>query len=497
MKVSTPNSKPTSQVEDNKTQTVDEESQTVTSQTSPYSLRQTRQLSWKIVDREISGDVTTQPATPQQEQEVTSSANASSSKPEKKERLTPKQLLSPTVDLTRDVPTGDAMHSPHGKLLRKSLRSYRLSQSSNCDEQQSSELASSHKCKTVESESDSVVSPIVEYCSRLRSRSAKSPSLSPVNQPYAKQAVTTTKEPVTTITTEEPVTTVTTEEPVTMVTTEEPLTTVTIEKPVTMVTAEEPAPMVTTEKPVTMVTTKEPVTMVIAEEPVSTVASEEPVTTVTNVGSVTMVTTEGPATITASEKSVAMITDEGAVDLVTSEELTEVIAAQDDTLLSSNTETITTLVTDKAPVSMTRDEEEEVEVIIVEAAEQLAMLPSPSEQVVTITIDDDDDDDNEPDTPEVEQQEDGQPVIVESFDDVQVVTNNLRSPPVLPVVDNNASSHNPLKKEETGFRKRLRSHSSSDGSDCSAKKMKSMTQDNINGVNESVSERLVTMSCSL
>ena len=521
-----PNTRSSGQVEDNETPTAaNEDSQANTSPTSPYSLRQTRHLSWKMADQEISSTTTD---TPQQQPEEMSPAKASSPKPEKK----PKQLLSPTINLPRDIPLSDAsghllspkseqatvkitVQSPPENLLRKSLRSFRLSQSSS-DEQQSTEaVSSSSKCKPVESESDSVVSPVVEYCSRLRSRSVKSPSISPVSQPNAKQTVTG-KGTLATVTAEEPVTIITAKEPV-AVTTEEPVAVVTAKEPITMVTTKEPVAMVNAEEPVTIVTTKEPVSVVTAEEPVTivttvtTVATDKPVTSVTSKKLVTMVTSEEPAVMISSKKPVAMVTSEKSVTMATSEKPVSMATSEKlvATVTSEKAIDITNeavkdeptsscgnnkaTVTDEASLNKSK-EEEEVEVIIVEAAEQLTS-PSPSEPVVMITIDD-----QECNTAE---EGAGQPVIVESFDDEQVVTNDLSTTPALPAGDENMCAPAVLKKEEVDqqkIRKRLRSHSSSDGSDHSVKKTKPTAQDDVNidnGVNESVSERSVTILYSL
>ena len=456
-----------------------EDSLAVTSPTSPYSLRQTRHLSWKMIDQEISSTTT---ETPQQQQGAISPVKPPSPKPEKKV----KPLLTPTIDLPRDISVGHLLspkaeqpiivvQSPPDNLLRKSLRSFRLSQSSNGDEQPSETVSSSAICKTVESESDSAVSPVVEYCSRLRSRNVKSPSMSPVNQPSTKQAVTS----------KETLTTVTTEEPVTIVTTKEPVATILAEEPVTIVTTED---TVTTDKPVTMVTTDKSVSMITTDKPVAMVTTEKPVT---------MVTTEKPVTTVTSEKSINMITSEKPVAMVTSEEPI-VIASEpvkDEPVSSCNNEMMVTPVTDEVSHSMSKDsgeEEEEVEVIIVEAAEQLTVIPSPSEPVIMMTIDDQEDDTTD--------EGDGQPVIVESFDDDQVVTNDVSMPSVLPVGDDNICTPAIVKEEEIEpkeFRKRLRSHSSSDSSDHSVKKMKSTAQNDVNGISETVSERSVTMLYSL
>ena len=495
----TPNTRSSGQVEDDQTQTAaNEDSQANISPTSPYSLRQTRHLSWKMVDQEISSTTTDMPP---EQQGAMSPPKASSPKPEKKA----KQLLSPTINLPRDISVSDVGHllspkseqtvrvtvqSPSENLLRKSLRSYRLSQSSNSDEQQSSEIvSSSSKCKPVESESDSVVSPVVEYCSRLRSRNVKSPSLSPISQPDAKQTVTA----------KGTLATVTAEEPVTMVTAEEPLTTVTTKEPIPVVTAEEPVTIVTTEEPVTTVATDKPVILVTSEKSVTMVTSEEPISMDTSEKSVTMVTTEKPASMVTSEKSVTMVTSEKTVVMVTSEEPIDITseAVKDEPISHNNNNEMTvTSVTDEASLNKTKDqEEEEVEVIIVEAAEHLTITPSPSEPVIMVAVDD-----QESSTAE---EGAGQPVIVESFDDEQVVTNDVSTPPALPVVDENICASSLVKKEEideTKIRKRLRSHSSSDSSDHSVKKTKSTAQDNVNidnGINESVSERSVTISYSL
>lgn len=430
-----------------------------------------------MIDQEISSTTT---ETLQQEQGATSPVKPPSPKPEKKV----KPLLTPTIDLPRDISVGHLLNpkaeqpiivvqSPPDNLLRKSLRSFRLSQSSNGDEQPSETVSSSAKCKTVESESDSVVSPVVEYCSRLRSRNVKSPSMSPVNQPSTKQAVTS-KETLTTVTTEEPVTIVTTKEPVATILAEEPVTivttedTVTTDKPVTMVTTDKPVAMVTTEKPVTMVTTEKPVTMVTTDKPITMVTSE-----------ITMITSEKPVAMGTSEEPIVIASE----------------PVKDEPVSSCNNETMVTPVTDDVSHSKSKDsgeEEEEVEVIIVEAAEQLTVVPSPSEPVIMMTIDD-----QEFDTTD---EGDGQPVIVESFDDDQVVTNDVSMPSVLPVGDDNICTPAIVKEEEIEpkeFRKRLRSHSSSDSSDHSVKKMKSIAQNDVNGISETVSERSVTILYSL
>ena len=477
MKASTSNVKTSAQVEDTKTQTkMDEELPAATSPSSPYSLRQTRHLSWKMIDQEISNVTIKEDEISEQKQEVTLPATkASSPMPERKTRPAPKQLLTPVIDLPKEIPIGSdgvllspeseqvasvkpTVHSPPGKLLRKSLRSFRLSQSS--DEQQPGEQASSQKCKTVESESDSVASPIIEYCSRLRSRSGKSPSLSPGNQPITKQLVTT-KEPVTMATIKEPVTVVTSKEPVTTVTTEEPVT-VTNEEPVTIVTNEEPVAIVASEEPVTIVTSKEPVTIVTSEEPVTIVTSEEPITVDTSEEPVTMEEPVAPPN-----------------------ELADMV--KDDTLPSCDIVT-------EASSDMAKDEveqEEEVEVIIVEPAEQLlTIVPSPSDTVINITIDNQQEEPTAGDSDVIEEGV-GQPVIVESFDNEQLVTNDVCALPVSAVVDNSPPDgmKQEVNQEVTSrqeFRKRLRSHSSSDGSDHSVKKMKPMTHGDLNnnGVNE-------------
>ena len=441
-----------------------------------------------MIDQEISSTTT---ETPQQQQGAISPVKPPSPKPEKKV----KPLLTPTIDLPRDISVGHLLspkaeqpiivvQSPPDNLLRKSLRSFRLSQSSNGDEQPSETVSSSAKCKTVESESDSAVSPVVEYCSRLRSRNVKSPSMSPVNQPSTKQAVTS----------KETLTMVTTEEPVTIVTTKEPEATILAEEPVTIVTTED---TVTTDKPVTMVTTDKSVSMITTDKPVAMVTTEKPVTMVTTEKPVTMVTTDKSITMVTSEKSINMITSEKPVAMVTSEEPI-VIASEpvkDEPVSSCNNEMMVTPATDEVSHSKSKDsgeEEEEVEVIIVEAAEQLTVIPSPSEPVIMMTIDDQEDDTTD--------EGDGQPVIVESFDDDQVVTNDVSMPSVLPVGDDNICTPAIVKEEEIEpkeFRKRLRSHSSSDSSDHSVKKMKSTAQNDVNGISETVSERSVTISYSM
>jgi len=403
VKASTPNVKTPTQIELVKVETtVDEELQAVTSPTSPYSLRQTRQLSWKMIDHEISNAAVKQPEISQQQREeevIPQTAKASSPKPGKKAEITAKQLSSET-DPPQDTPVdGDGVlqspkseqvkhtaQSPPDNLLRRSLRSFRLSQSSNSDEQQQQEEArepsSSCKLNNVKSEFDNVTSPIMEYCSRLRPRSGLSP---PISQPSVKQ----------------------------------------------MVTKEEPVIVATSE--------------------------DEPVTVVNS----------------------------------------EAMMIKDDTLPSfdtdNNMDTLSS-VTEQQDMAKDKDEEEEVEVIIVEAPQHLPILPSPSQPVISIAIDNQE---------SVElAQEDVQAVIVESFDDEQDVTNNKS--PVLPaVVDNICSpvtvnNEIPVKNEipvndersQQKFRKRLHSHSSSDGSDPSLKRMKPMTQDGIND-NNSISERLV------
>ena len=457
-------------MEDTKTQTkTDEES--ATSPTSPYSLRQTRHLSWKMIDQEISNTTVKEGEISEQKQEVT--LPASSPIPEKKTRSAPKQLMTPVIDLSKEIPDGvllspkseqipsvkPTVHSSPTKLLRKSLRSFKLSQS--VDEQQPGEQASS---KTVESESDSVASPIVEYCSRLRSRSVKSPSLSPGSHPITK--VATTKEPVTMVTNKEPVVMVTSEvataeEPVAMVTTEEPIAVLTPEA------NEEPVTMVTNEAPVTMDTNEEPVTIVTREEPVTIVTSEEPVTIVTREEPVTIVTREEPVTMEESVTVEESVVSPNEVDMT-----------KDNTLPSCDT---TTPVTDEEPLDTANDEvkQEEVEIIIVEPAGQLlTIVPSPSDPVINISIDNQ----QEPTDGDVIGGV-GQAVIVESLSDDGEVT-----PPISAVLDN-ISPPGEVKQEVTSqqdVRKRLRSHSSSDSSDHSVKRMKPQTHGDLNnhGVNE-------------
>ena len=450
-------------MEDTKIQT-EESPAAATSPTSPYSLRQTRHLSWKMIDQEISNATNKEEEISEQKQEVTLPANkASSPMPERKARPTPKQLMTPVIDLSKEIPDSvllspksqqiasvkPTVHSPPTNLLRKSLRSFKLSQSVDEQQQQpSDEQASSQKCKTVESESDGVASPIVEYCSRLRSRSVKSPSLSPGNHPITK--VATTKETV------------------------------------TMVTNKDPVVMVTSEVP----TTEEPVTMVMAEEPVAvstTEANEEPVTMDTNEESLAVVTREEPVTMATSEEPVAIVTSEEPVTVVTREEPVvshnEADMTKDSTLQSHDT----TLVSDEVPHDTTNDkvkQEEEVEVIIVEPAGQLlTILPSPSDPIVNISIDN-----KQKPTGGRDVIQEEQVVIVESSSDSEQVTNDIRTPPVSTVVDNN-SPPGEVKEEVTSqqeFRKRLRSHSSSDGSDHSVKRMKVKTHGDLNnnGVNE-------------
>ena len=454
---------------------MDEESSAGMSPTSPYSLRQTRHLSWKMINQETSN--VTQEEISEQKQEVTLPPNkASSPMPERKMRPAPKQLLSPVIDLPKQIPISSdgvllspkseqvtpvkpTVNSPPSKSLRKSLRSYRLSQSSDeqqpseqqPSEQQPSEQPSSQTCKIVESESESVVSPIVEYCSRLRSRSVRSPpssSLSPVTQSITKQVVTN----------KEPVTMATTKEPVTMVTSEEAVTVVTNEEPVAMVTNKESVAIVTSEEPVTIVTSEEPVTIVSCEEPVTIVTKEEPVT---------IITSKEPAA--PPNEAVVMV--------------------KDNTLPSCDT---ATPVTGEASHNAAKDEaEEEVEVIIVEPAEQLLTIV-PSDPVIDITIDGQEavDDDSE-----VIEEGVGQAVIVESFDDEHIVTNDVCTPPVSAVVDNSISPPDGVKQEvkqeaisPQEFRKRLRSHSSSDGSEHSVKKMKPIAQGDLNNDNNGVHE---------
>ena len=483
-------------MEDTKTQTkTDEESPAAaTSPTSPYSLRQTRHLSWKMIDQEISNATVKEGETSEQKQEVT--LPASSPIPERKTRSAPKQLMTPVIDLSKEIPDAvllspkseqiasvkPTVHSSPTKLLRKSLRSFKLSQS--VDEQQPGEQASS---KTVESESDSVASPIVEYCSRLRSRSVKSPSLSPGSHPITK--VATTKEPVTMVTNKEPVVMVTSEvataeEPVAMVSTEEPVAMVTTEEQIAVSTTEaneEPVTMVTNEAPVTMDTNEEPVTIVTREEPVTIVTCEEPVTIVTREEPVTIVTREEPVTMEESVTVEESVVSPNEVDMT-----------KDNTLPSCDT---TTPVTDEEPLDTANDEvkqeeEEEVEIIIVEPAGQLlTIVPSPSDPVINISIDNQ----QEPTDGDVIEGEVGQAVIVESLSDNGEVTNDMRTPPVSTVLDN-ISPRDEVKQEVTSqqdFRKRLRSHSSSDSSDHSVKRMKPQTHGDLNNHSVNETERSV------
>jgi len=209
--------------------------------TSPYSLRRSRQLSWKMVDKEIF--TATLKHTDNPEQPTTVNVT-----PKEQKKARPKRLQSPPISPTDVTPTvqdkiytvqdknptvedkshrvqdkshiaqdksctvqdhitQDQSHttldkeqvvqdkgtivpnksqdngcaasehgtaqSPPGALLRRALRSFRSSQSG--DEQQSSNEPVV---------SDSTVSPIVEYCSRLRSnKNLSSPPPSSSNQP--------------------------------------------------------------------------------------------------------------------------------------------------------------------------------------------------------------------------------------------------------------------------------------------------------------------------
>ena len=207
--------------------------------TSPYSLRRSRQLSWKMVDKEIS--TTTLRHTDNSEQQPTVDVT-----PKEQKRVKPKQLRSPPLSPTEDTPSSDTavkdksnivqdkshavqdkshtvqdkshtvqdkshiaaqdnshiaqdkgqvlqdkspavqdkspavqnnshtseegtVQSPPGNLLRRTLRSFRSSSQSGDEQQPTSEPVVS----------DSVVSPIVEYCSRLRSNKNVSSSPPP------------------------------------------------------------------------------------------------------------------------------------------------------------------------------------------------------------------------------------------------------------------------------------------------------------------------------
>ena len=449
----------------------DDEPPEGSSPTSPYSLRQTRHLSWKMIDQEISQAAVKHEDSTEHHQEVGLLSNkALSPKQEKKTKLPAKQLLlSPVIDLPKEISISDEglvlspkceqlvsvkpVNSPPSNLLRKSLRSFRVSQSSNGDEQPS-EQPIPQKCKSAEPESDTAVSPIVEYSNRLRSRSVKSPSLTPSQQPVTQV--------------------ITNKEPVTMDTTEEPLSTVINEKLATIVSSERPVTIVTTEEPVTIVT------------------NEEPVTIVTNENLVSIVTKEDPVTIVTKEP----------VPLAKEEQHSEIAIVIKDDTPSPSCDMPTP---DQASHDASENEaEQEVEVIIVDPVEQLSVISSSPDPLVNMTGDslepvtDDDNkvkengqavtgdslkpvaDDND------EVIEDGQAVIIESLDNNQVI--------ISPAPTSDISTPEEAKKEVTGqkeFRKRLRSHSSSDGSDHSVKKAKTHKElsNNNNGINESVSER--------
>ena len=441
-----------------------DESPEGSSPTSPYSLRQTRHLSWKMIDQEISLAAVKQEDSSEQQQEVALPSNKTlSPKQEKKTKLAGKQLLSPVIDLPKEISISNEglllspkceqlvlvkpLNSPPSNLLRKSLRSFRVSQSSNGDEQPT-EHPIPQKCESVEPESDTAVSPIVEYCNRLRPRSIKSPSLTPSQQPVT-QVVTNM----------EPLTMDTTEEPVTMDTTEGPLATVTNEKLVTILNSE---------KPVTVVTTDEPVTILTSDEPVTIVTSEDPVTMVTSKDPVTIVSSEDPVTIVTSKEQVPMAKEQHS-------EIAIVI--KDDTPHPCDTP-----IPDQASHDASENEaEQEVEVIIVEPAEQLSIVPSSPDPVVNITGDS-----LEPAADDSNKViEDGCAAVVESCDNDQVITS--------PAVTNDVSTPEEPKEvtSQKEFRKRLRSHSSSDGSEHSVKKAKTLEgfSNNSNGINESVSER--------
>ena len=177
-----------------------------------------------------------------------------------------------------------------------------------------------------------------------------------------------------------------------------------------------------------------------------------------------------------------MLTSEESVTMVTSEE----VVIKDDAVPSCNTKNKDTgsSTVKQAPLNVAV--EEEVEVIIVEAPEQLTIIPPSPEPLIILTMDN-----HEP----AELVEEGQAVIVESSGDEQKVTQC--TPQALPIDNDDTCQPLVPVKEETSqheFRKRLRSHSSSDGSDPSVKRTKLVPQDSHvnddnNNVTESVSER--------